>query len=131
MLPYFLRLVTLHSFATSFPFSFISIIYFFLPVKKYNNLGIKFFLLHIWWSNTWVIVQFRPWTLPYIHACQIITQHLVILMFLFLSLEEGSRCLACAECNTNDTNKGVSLEPAIFKGKLSHKIMKYNLFIKE
>lgn len=81
---------------------------------------------------TGVIVPIRPWTLPYIHAGQVITQHLVILfLLLLLSLEEGNRSLACAECNLNDTNQGGSLEPAVFRAKLSNQIIKYNLFVKE
>lgn len=68
----------------------------------------------------------------YIHAVHIITQQLVILLLLlFYSLEKGSRCLACADCNTNDIDKGESRGPAVFREKLSNQIMEYNLFVKE
>jgi hypothetical protein len=105
----------------------LSEIFYFLYIKKCNNFEINFFSSTFNNGNTWVIVQQRLWIPLYIHAGHIITQQLVILLLLFSSLEKGSRCLACADCNTNDSNKEESLGPAVFREKLSNQIMEYNL----
>lgn len=56
--------------------------------------------------------------LLYFHVSHIITQqsgHFVVVIV--LQFGKGSRCLACADSNTNDMDKGESHRTAVFRKK--------------
>lgn len=129
-MPHFLRLVTLHSFATNFLFSFVSIIIFFFDsLKKCNNLGIKFFF-----SNLMVATLESLFNSNH--------EHFLIFMQVRLFHNSWSFCCYCSSFWKREA--GVLLVPNVILvtptkesplGKIylgeSSQIMKFNLFVKE